>query len=1270
MTDRDDGASPEQLGESGSCIRPVSQLWAPPDEFDDYEVMRPLGQGSMGNVYLAEDRVLTRLVAVKFIAALEPNVEARQRFLIEARAAARVQHPNVVSIYRVGEIDGRPYLVTEFARGRTLDRLPRPVPTAEALAIGLDLARGLAAAHRKGVLHCDIKSANVIVTDEGSAKLLDFGLATLLKVVPGSELRGAGESALSEDPAVMPVPVAGGHPGTISGTPDTMAPEIWGGAAPTRRSDIYSLGAVLYELCSGATPFHDVAPEELARAVSGRDAPGLLSRAPGVDPRLAEILDRCLRRAPSERFASGDELRQALEQLERTVAGAPVPEGNPYRGLRAFDVQHRALFFGRSAEIGVLVDRLRTESFLVVAGDSGVGKSSICRAGVLPVVAEGGLGGARIWSTCTLTPGKHPRAALASALAERLDVTAELVAEWIGDSGVLAHELGKRLANASTGLLIFIDQAEELHTLSDRDEAERVDAALGALIAQVPGVRVLATVRADFLARVAALPALGEALERALYFLRPLPPERVREIIVGPAQATHVRFESEALVETLVDATARAEGGLPLLQFALAELWEARSVSTGVISEAALAIMGGVAGALSRHGDAVLAAMRSPLRAEARRMLLRLVTLDNTRIRRSEAELRADVEPARSALDALVRARLLVAQDGEDGSAYELAHEVLVQGWTTLRRWLVEDAEAREVRERLAGAAAEWARLRRAPEALWSGRQLAEIARVAPRDLTEGEGAFLAASARATTRGKWLRRAAIAAVPLLIAVGYSSVVITQERARSRAVAGLVVESQAAIDAARVDRDAAATEAATAYRLFDALDLVAGERSWRLAREHEAGAGRSFRQATQILEHAYATDPERADVRRMLGEVLFERALGAEKAWKTEERDDLVERLRIYDADGALMKRWNQPGSLLINSDPPGAAASLLRFEPAPDGRLVLVPVRDLGKMPITGFTLEKGSYLVQLAAEGVAEVRYPVLVNRGEQVSIRVELPPTAAVPPGFVYVPEGRFLFGCADEGNRTGFFATVPLHEVRLEGYLIQRTEVTYASWLEYLRALGPEERAQRTPSAAAKLGSSGALQVTEERGGAWRITLQPSTRVSTAREGEPLRYEGRSRRAEQDWRRFPVSGISATDATAYAAWLDATKRAPGARLCTGLEWEKAARGADAREYPHGDHLDLDDASFDSTYGREAMGPDEVGSHPASRSPFGLDDMAGNIFEWTTSSLVRGEYVVRGGSYFHDPKTLRIPNRNASTPVVRDTNVGLRLCASLVRG
>lgn len=147
--------------------------------------------------------------------------------------------------------------------------------------------------------------------------------------------------------------------------------------------------------------------------------------------------------------------------------------------------------------------------------------------------------------------------------------------------------------------------------------------------------------------------------------------------------------------------------------------------------------------------------------------------------------------------------------------------------------------------------------------------------------------------------------------------------------------------------------------------------------------------------------------------------------------------------------------------------------------------------------------------------------------------------------------------------------------------------------------------------------------------------------------------------------------MTAISADDAQAYARWLDTTGRLPGARLCTEYEWERGARGADDREYPHGNRLAPDDANHDQTYGRKpsATGPDEVGSHPASRSPFGLDDMVGNAFEWTVSSLVPGQFVGRGGSFFYDPKTNQIANRQVSLATLRDATLGLRLCATFPR-
>jgi serine/threonine protein kinase len=207
----------------------------------------------MGEVYLAHDTVLDRHVAVKFIAALQPDAAARERFLVEARAAARLQHPNVVTVYRVGDLDGQPCIVSEFIRDQTLADLPKPVPWQRALEIGVGLARGLAAAHRSGILHRDIKPANVILTEDGTPKLLDFGLAKIgdgePAVRPVSAAPRPLPPAISASVATIPPrdPAAtlppSGHPltleGTIMGTPGYMPPEAWRGEPATPRADVY-----------------------------------------------------------------------------------------------------------------------------------------------------------------------------------------------------------------------------------------------------------------------------------------------------------------------------------------------------------------------------------------------------------------------------------------------------------------------------------------------------------------------------------------------------------------------------------------------------------------------------------------------------------------------------------------------------------------------------------------------------------------------------------------------------------------------------------------------------------------------------------------------------------------------------------------------------------------------------------------------------------------------------------------------------------------------
>src|ERR1044071_9579109 len=166
--------------------------WSPPPEFEEYRLVRLLSRGTMGEVYLARDSLLDRAVAVKFVQAAE-DPAARARLFDEARAIARLQHPNVVAISRVTEVAGHPYLVSEYVRGRPLDQLDRPARSRQVLEIALDLARGLAAAHRCGVLHRDVKPANAVLSDDGRAKLLDFGLA---RVVDASQVE--------EEPEVAP----------------------------------------------------------------------------------------------------------------------------------------------------------------------------------------------------------------------------------------------------------------------------------------------------------------------------------------------------------------------------------------------------------------------------------------------------------------------------------------------------------------------------------------------------------------------------------------------------------------------------------------------------------------------------------------------------------------------------------------------------------------------------------------------------------------------------------------------------------------------------------------------------------------------------------------------------------------------------------------------------------------------------------------------------------------------------------------------------------
>jgi eukaryotic-like serine/threonine-protein kinase len=275
-----------------------------------YEIQSLIGAGGMGEVYRAKDARLDRTVAIKILpASFSADPDRMQRFAQEARAAAALNHPNILSIFDIGNQKGSPYVVSELLEGETLrERLRNgALSVRKAVEYGLQVARGLAAAHEKGIVHRDLKPENLFITSDGRVKILDFGLAKLTRpeAVSGADA-----------PTVHGVT----EPGLIMGTAGYMSPEQVRGQTADPRSDIFAFGAILYEMISGKRAFHGETSADTMSAILKEEVPELSETARNVPAGLERIVRHCLEKHPSQRFHSAGDLAFDLESLTEISA--------------------------------------------------------------------------------------------------------------------------------------------------------------------------------------------------------------------------------------------------------------------------------------------------------------------------------------------------------------------------------------------------------------------------------------------------------------------------------------------------------------------------------------------------------------------------------------------------------------------------------------------------------------------------------------------------------------------------------------------------------------------------------------------------------------------------------------------------------------------------------------------------------------------------------------------------------------------------------------
>jgi DNA-binding SARP family transcriptional activator len=678
-----------------------------------YVIREQLGQGNFGVVYHAFQLQVGRDVALKVILPQFANHPSFiRRFETEAQLVARLEHPYIVPLYDFWREPDGAYLVMRWLRAGSLataiERGPWKIEAATLLIE--QIAAALATAHRRGVVHRDVKPQNILLDQENNAYLSDFGIALEL-------MRSDG---LTDADAVI-------------GSPAYLSPEHAKSEPATAQSDIYSLGVVMHELLVGEHPFVGATPADQIAMHLTESLPPLREQRPDLPEALEVVIQQATAKEPTNRYQDALEFAAAFraaasylaaKNAGSSLASAPVEMVNPYRGLRAFQEADADVFYGRDALIQQLASRLdpaqngRANSrFLAVVGPSGSGKSSVVKAGLIPALGGGAVPGSENWFVAEMVPGTHPLEELELALWPiAVNPPPSLVEPMQLDVRGMLRTIRRILpGREDPQLLLVIDQFEELFTLVE-DEDRRaffIDSLLTALSARGSPLRVVITLRADFYDRPLQIQSLGQLLKQHTELILPLTAEELTRAVREPASRAGSHLE-EGLTEVIVAEVVDQPGALPLMQYALTELFERRR--DHVMTREAYEEIGGVPGALGRRADEIYDGLDPAGQEATRQLFLRLVSLgegvEDTRRRVLRSELEAIQKPG--FLEVLISsfgaARLLTLDRDPltRESTVEVAHEALLREWPRLRGWLDQSRNDVRLQRMLAAAANEW----------------------------------------------------------------------------------------------------------------------------------------------------------------------------------------------------------------------------------------------------------------------------------------------------------------------------------------------------------------------------------------------------------------------------------------------------------------------------------------------------------------------------------------------------------------------------------